>query len=375
MTAPAPRHLVSVDQIGDMLRARISDLVERVWQLPGRRDGHDWVCLSPLRADRTAGSFRICLDGPLKGMVKDFASNETWSPLSFSAALMFRGDLGQALRWARAWLGVDALDPAAIEQVRPVVEASVNAGPDADAEKNRGTAYRRWLEARENVIDTPVDTYLRGRGIDLRALPYPVRSLRYHPHLHNAETDRPWPAMVAGVVGVNGKFLACHRTYLEVRADGRVTKAPLECPKKVMGSFRGGAIRLWRGTRTDPKTGEVKQARPLSEAPIGTWVDVTEGIEDGLSVALAEPEVRVLVGISVANIGALALPETVAGVALWAQNDPPASPAAAALEKSIDRLRQGGRTVRVIRPPPEIKDVNEWLTRLHQERVREAQNA
>ncbi|WP_448207277.1 DUF7146 domain-containing protein [Azospirillum sp. sgz302134] len=357
--------LHTVDQIVDMMRARIVDLIQGPWALKGHMDGRDFVCPSPLRADRRAGSFRICLQGSYKGMVKDFASGETWTPLSFTAALMFRGDNSEALRWTRAWLGLDGRDPEAIRQTRVAVEQAKDE-PDDDGSQYRGTAHRRYLEARESILDTPVEAYLRGRGLDVRRFLFPMRSLRYHPSLHNKESGRAWPAMVAPIVGADGKFLGLHRTWLEVRADGRVTKAPLEEPKKALGGYRGGMIRLWNGTRSDPNTGEIRKAPKLAQAKPGVWIDITEGIEDGISVALAMQELRVAAGVSVDNICALSLPPCVAGLTLWAQNDEPDSPADKQFRKTVDRLLARGLRLRVPRPPEGFKDVNEWLQAMNE---------
>ncbi|WP_298374455.1 hypothetical protein [Azospirillum sp.] len=360
----APQRLHTVDQIVDMMRARIDELVGDVW---GLRDGvlerNDFVCLSPLRADRRAGSFRVAVKGPYRGMVKDFASGETWTPLSFTAALLFRGDNSEALRWARAWLGLDGTNPESFRKTRVAVERVADQ-PDDDGgqgERFRAVAHRRYLEARECVFDTPVDRYLRGRGLDLRRLPFPLRALRFHPALRNTESGRDWPAMVAPVVGRDGKFLGLHRTWLEARADGSVRKAPLAYPKKALGSACGGTIRLWNGTRVDSATGEIKKGRKLADEKTGVWIDLTEGIEDGLSVAIAISEARVQVGVSLNWMPSIRLPDCVEGVNLWQQNDAPDSPAARGFASVIENFRGQGKRVRLIRPPDGYKDANEWV--------------
>lgn len=367
MTSRPTTRLHTIDQIVDMMRARLEDLIAGPWALRGHRDGRDFVCPSPLRADRHAGSFRVCLSGSYRGMVKDFASGETWTPLSFTAALMFGGDNGQALRWARAWLGLDGTDPAAIRQTRAAVErAAALSDDDEGAEKNRALAHRRYLEAVADIRDTPVDGYLLGRGLDVRRLPFPLGALRFHPNLYNAESKRRWPAMVAAIVGADGKFLALHRTWLEVRG-GIVVKAPLDTPKKALGSYRGGTIRLWAGINVDRETGEIRKAPPMRTAPAGTGVDITEGIEDGLSVAIAVTEARVLVGVSLSNMGGIALPACVTDVTLWGQNDPPGSPAERQFARVVEHFIGQGRRVSVARPPDGFKDPNEWVQKMAQQ--------
>lgn len=361
MTAPARLH--TVDQIVDMMRARIEELVSDQWQLrDGYRENNDWVTRNPLRADRKPGSFRIALKGNYRGMVKDFAGGGTWTPLSFTAALMFRGDNSEALRWARAWLGLDGCDPAAFQQTRAAVQA-VAEEPDDDAgAKWRGTAHRRYLEAQERIVDTPVDGYLLGRGLDVRRLSFPLRALRFHPALHNTESGRAWPAMVASINDtLTGAFLGLHRTWLEIRPDGSVGKAPLGEPKKTLGGYRGGTIRLWSGIRVDAGTGEIRKQRKFAGEKAGVWVDLTEGIEDGLSVAIAMEELRVHVGVSASNMQAIRWPDQVEGVTLWAQNDAPGSPAALGLPRIVEGYAGQGKRVRVCRPPEGYKDANAWV--------------
>jgi len=357
---PRP-HLHTVEEIVDMMRGRMRDLVQ-AWGLQGRYDGNDFVCLNPLRADRKAGSFRVCVRGSHQGLVRDFAGGQNWSPLSFTADLMFGGDNAQALRWARAFLGLDGADPDSFQRTQAAVRQREAAPPpDEEAEAKRRAAHAIWLEARADVAGTPVERYLRGRAIDLRRLMFPVRSLRFHPGLRNAESGRDWPAMVAAIVGADGQFLSVHRTWLEVRPDGTVRKAPLEHPKKTLGRYAGGTIRLWRGHTTDKQTGEVRQGRKLSDPKLDGWCDITEGLEDGLSVALACPDARVLVGVALASMAAIRLPPGIEGVNLWQQNDPPGSPAEKAFGRVVENFHQQGKRVRLCRPPAGFKDANEAL--------------
>jgi hypothetical protein len=360
MSGQERRHLHSVDEIAEMLRARMLDLVE-AWQLQGQVDGNDFVCCNPLRADRKAGSFRICVRGSHAGLIKDFASGERWSALGFTAQLWFRGDQVEAIKWAKGWLGLDGTDPDALKKTRRAVEVAAERVAEADdqAEQKRRRAYARFLEATADVKGTPVERYLLGRGLDLGRLPFPTGAIRYHPSLWNQESGRRWPAMVAPIVGADGRFLAAHRTWLDVRSDGHVTKAPLDRPKKVLGRYAGGTIRLWHGLRVDPKTGEIRKGVPLAKAKPGAWVDMTEGIEDGLTVAIAEPELRILVGVSVSNWGSIKLPDQVEGVCLWRQRDPPGSEAERGFNRVVENFVNQGKRVRLVLPPEGAKDANE----------------
>ncbi len=178
------------------------------------------------------------------------------------------------------------------------------------------------------------------------------RALRFHPACWCAEAGGPLPALVAAITGPDGAHAATHRTWLAQRPDGSWGEAPLRDPKKTLGSYVGGAIRLWRGA----------SGRPLAEAPDGEHVALAEGIETALSVAVAVPELRVLCAVSLANMGSVALPTGVRTVTLCADNDDGNAAAARALARVVDRFAAEGREVRVARPPAGLKDFNDVLT-------------
>ena len=206
--------LHSVDEIVDMMRARILDLIA-VWQLQGHRDGHDFVAYNPLRNDRSLGSFKVAVDGTYKGMVKDFAgADAAWSPLSFTAELWFGGDNARALKWARAWLGLDGTDPDSLTKTRRAIEHQDKRQKDHEekAAKTRAYAKHLYVSASTEIVGSPVDLYLRGRGIDIRRFPFPLRAVRYNPALHNGESKRDWPAMLAPIVASNGACRGVPRT-------------------------------------------------------------------------------------------------------------------------------------------------------------------
>lgn len=108
-----------------------------------------------------------------------------------------------------------------------------------------------WNQATA-ATGTVVDTYLASRGITIPAPP----TLRYHPSPLGSE----YPAMIAAVVNPREEIAAIHRTFL--RHDG-LGKAPIEAPKKRLGSAPGGSIWL--------------------SVPEETIV-LCEGIEDGLAI-------------------------------------------------------------------------------------------
>ncbi len=224
---------------------------------------------------------------------------------------------------------------------------------DADAEARKSAARRMFLRAEATIAGTPVAAYLAARGIDLGELGRQPRSLRYHAALLNRESDRTWPAMVAAVVNAAGEIVAVHRTWLQRDCAGRWIKAPLRNAKMSLGSIAGGSIRLWRGA----------SRRPLANAPDGETVVITEGIEDGLSVALLCPELRILSAVSIANMARIVLPAAVQTVILAADNDGDNLAAASALQRAVDCHAAAGRAVRVANSPVG-KDFNDLFRRI-----------
>lgn len=349
MNAPA-RRLLDVSEIARMLDARAEALVKEL--LPdGKRHGHEWVARCPWFPNKSLGSFSVHLGGPKSGLWKEFAANEAGDSLDLVAKTLFAGDKKQALLWAKRWLGLESGDPNALERVRretPSPEA-LNKAADEQASKTRSMAYRLWLAGKDKLRDTPVDLYLRGRGIRLDELGRAPRAIRYHPALFHTASQRTWPAMVTHIAAPDGQFAACHRTWLEVQTDGSVRKAPIE-NKMVLGAYAGGAIRLWRG-----ETG-----RSLNDAEPGEIVDLTEGIEDGLSVAMATPTARVLAAVSLSNLGNVELPPNVTAVRLWKQNDDKPE-AIAAFDRAAQAHVKAGREVYIPEIPAFYKDANDML--------------
>jgi hypothetical protein len=283
---------------------------------------------------------------------KDFAGGDAGDALDLVARVLFGGDKKLGIPWARQWLGLDSPDPAVLAQARAQAQEQGDARAeqaDADREKTRNTAFAMWLSAQANVLGTPVDRYLRGRGIVLAELGKQPGALRYHTGLWHQQSGRHWPGLVTAITDMRGKHMATHRTFLEVQGE-RVHKAPIEPNKMVLGGYAGGCIRLWRGASN----------KPLHQGPDGETVDITEGIEDGLSVAMAAPECRVLAAVSLSNIAALKLPDSVRAVRIWRQRDD-TNVALRAMDKAVAAHVAAGRQVLLPEIPPGFKDVNDML--------------
>src|SRR5262245_22155430 len=303
-----PSRLVSVSDIAGLLAERIDALVADL--LPAAILEGDEYRIGSVAGE--AGRSMAINRHSRRGIWCDFGAAEDMKgdALDLVAQVLFRNDKASAVAWARSWLGLDSFDLDRLPQQRRTAIARKESALHEE-ERKRGLAQRVFLSARPGIMGSPVEIYLRGRGIDLRGLGRQPAALRYHERLYNSESDRYWPAMVAAITGEGSSIMAVHRTWLEVQRDGRVTKAPLRDPKKSLARYAGGAIRLWRG----------ETARPWQNVQPGEWLVIAEGIEDALSAVIAKPNFRTWAAVSLANMGGIKLREELAGVIVMAQND------------------------------------------------------
>lgn len=198
---------------------------------------------------------------------------------------------------------------------------------DRDDTTRTGVALRIWAAAKP-AIGTPVETYLRSRGL---SLPVP-NTLRFHAGLKHP-SGGVWPAMVALVTsGTQGVPLAIHRTFL---AGNGADKAPVKPQKMMLGPCGGGAVRLG--------------------AP-GHVLMVGEGIETCLS-AMTTTGHSVWSALSTSGLRALDLPVDVREVIVLADGDPPGE---AAARDCACRWARSGRRVRIAHPPNGL-DFNDVL--------------
>lgn len=352
MSGTAARRLTDIGDIVGGLAARSEALAREL--LPhGVREGHEWRVGS--LAGEAGRSLAVHLGGGKAGVWSDFASGESGDALDLVAGVLYRGDKKRALAWARHWLGIDngALTAPRTDPLPARLERS---GHD----EHRAAACRIWLGAQRELRGTAAESYLRSRGIDLARIGRQPRALRFAPRLRHP-CGEFWPALVAAV-SRDGRQVAVHRTWLRHDGSGKAPVPPTPDgrtgdSKMTLGSCRGGLIPLWRGA----------SGRPLRDAPPGDALILSEGIEDGLSCALAAPEYRVAGAISLANMGAIQLPPAIATVIIAGQNDPWFDDRAArehgarrGLDRAIRNFQAQGKEVRISRPPCG-KDLNDTL--------------
>lgn len=359
-----------IQTLKTLLQARIADLCSHL--VPDGKLTHGyWMGTNPARSDHRPGSFWIIVSRPGKtpGAWRDealprgarHAQGDVINLIEMCCGL----STGEALSWARKWLNYEDLpkaevDKAKLDQVRRRKEAEER---DAKVREEEGKrAFRFWLtskyEDRDNkrprdILKTPAARYLAGRGLDLASFPRIPGCLGFLPeakHIGRDNVETYWPALVAGMSDEAGHIRAVHRTFL--LPDGS-DKAPVAPARKVWPSTAGLAIRLWRGET------ELPADKAAEQGLLDTLV-LCEGVEDGLSIALAKPHYRVWAMYSLSNMANVVIPRCAERVIVAADNDWGKPQAEAALTAALEAIARQGRPVSVARSPIG-KDFNDCL--------------
>lgn len=331
----------------------------------GSRSGHYWIGACPWRADNKPGSFWINLAGAkVPGSFKDAATGEKGDVFRLIQLAIGLPDFKATLQWSRDFLGLGQMPQQRRRELVAKVEADREQHAKRDAERlveSRRAAKAIWLNARP-LVDSVAERYLAARGIDLSRLPHLPRALRCDSWHRHVDTNTHWPCMMAMMTGPDGSCFAVHRTWLarDGSAKAPLPKVPgrngemIEPPvRKIWPSFQGAAIRLWRGASNLTE-------REAREAGLRETLVIGEGIEDGLSVALACPELRVWAAGSLGNLLHVVPPECADEIVVCADNDWGKPQAARQLDAALERFAQMGLPVRVARSPVG-KDFNDAL--------------
>lgn len=334
----------------------------------GSRSGHYWIGACPWRLDRNAGSFWVNLAGAKRpGTWKDAAADEKGGPLDLvmkACNLDFKG----AIAWSRSFLGLgpEPLSEAerrarADDRARRQAAADAAHASDIAAARAKAEAMFRAAKTRP-FLNSPADVYLRAaRGIDVRDLGRQPGCLGWLPDQLHRESGRRLPVMVASITEpMTGRFLGVHRTFLEPDGSDKVAR-PEAWPegrrfpaRKVWPpDLAGGVIKLWRG-------GSGEREQDAARHGLVDELGLVEGVEDGLSVALALPDLRVWGAYSLSNLANVRVPACAERVTIFADNDWGKPGAEAQLAKAIDALAAQQRPVRVAHSHIG-KDVNDAL--------------
>lgn len=356
MTDAAAIKAMLVDRLDQLVAELVPD---------GSRSGHYWIGRCPWRGDRSAGSFWINLSGAkVPGSFKDAASGESGDVLTLIQKACGLADFKATIEWSRSWLGISADmtsdDRRRIAERRRLAAERREAEHAAQIGRDRERAASLFRAAKSRPFQgSPADLYLQSRGIDVRRLGRMPGVLGWLPEARHVETGLSFPVMVAGMQNSARQVVAVHRTFIAADGSG---KAALGCDvagrehkaRKVWpGDLNGAVIRLWRG-------GSGMSEHEAERHGVLDTLVLTEGVEDGLSVALAQPSYRVWCAYSLGNLANVRLPACCERVIVCADNDWGKPRAQRQFETAIAALAGQGRPVSVARSHIG-KDVNDCL--------------
>jgi putative DNA primase/helicase len=295
----------------------------------GRRNDDEWR-LANIRGDapRKQGSCVITLKGEHAGDWIDFDGNEGGGPLSTLEHAT--GLSGRALfQYAAELVGWTPNDRT-VTSSRPV--------PLVQKTRDRKAAGEIdfILSRTEPVPGSRAETYLRSRGLTAPQTP----DLLFHLDVTYWDTKTGHPAMIAIVRDVSGERTAIHRTYLQPDGSG---KADVKKPRMMLGPVAGNTVHL----------GEISEAGVIG---------IAEGIETGLSVMTACPDLPVWAALSAGNMAKVRLPPEAARIILLADHDTSKAGIRAA-RKAAQRFVLEGRKVWIATPSKAGEDFNDLLMR------------
>lgn len=301
----------------------ISDVVSRRAKL--RRAGRETVTLCLFHPERSP-SMRV---NDAKGTYHCFgcgASGDIVTLVMATEGLSFM----DALRW---------LGAANLPSVAPELRA--RAAEEDAAERAAAIAEARavWNGA-SATTGTPAETYARSRGITM-PLPPSIRFTNTYAwrDKETGEAGPDLPAMVGAVTNGAGEVVAIQRIFLR---DGGMAKAALKKPKLSLGRVKGGALKL--------------EGACMMKAP--SELIITEGPEDGLTLAQEMPGQRVWVALGTALMPFIEYPTSVRVVTLAGDNN---DAGRAAVRKAAEEIEKRGIVAKIIFPPPGYADFNDQL--------------
>jgi len=318
------------------------------------------------------------------GAFKDFNSGEKGDAMDLVAfglsGFINKDSRMQALDWVENRFGIKTMPPGKLEEIQRQGEerrAQMEVAAAADNKEAREKARKAFFGAQQELEGTPVDTYLRGRGIDLRAIPNLARrSFRYRPdcdywparEFGAGIKERSFPGLLSAMVDGRGQLGAVHYTLVEPDGSGKLdTLSRGWVDAKPDGRIKGKSAKLMYpdtlGLEIRVSFGSSGMgAEDAAANGVVSWFGHTEGIEDALTIALADPELRMHAAGSLS--GFLSVPDHAAaeGHLLFRDNDWDKPQAVELFERGHSHFKSFGKPVEVVAMPAAWgKDANDVL--------------
>jgi hypothetical protein len=308
--------------------------------LPGGvKDSGRWRC-GDVYGNR-GQSVSILLTGPKQGKWRDFAAGEGGDMIDLLAKNQ-NTDKSGAYKAACSWLGIseETWKPSERRHSEARLKAKHDARERQSAKEDREKARyaREIFQAARRADGTMVEAYLRCRGI---TIPVPA-ALRLYPLLAHVPTSKALeknftlPCMVGAMWAPTNEperpfeITALHRTWLTLADHGGTgTAERLQFDHRVMEIGADAKVERYKFTAPGQKrdTGKMVRGRatgafiPLTPGPTRSVLALTEGIENGLSVAQVNPTWSAWAAYSVSNFANLVIPQSVRRLVLCADND------------------------------------------------------
>lgn len=303
-------------EIKAKLRQRMADVASKLAP-GGRRQGHKYLPLNPVRGDRHPGSFIIDVSGPTAGRWVEFAETGAdgkalgGDEIALIGYLACNGvnDYRAAFNWARDFLGMTGRVPTARERDQRRIDAEKAAKDAAEAQdkarrKKASAAFNFWSEQCEPLKGTLGERYLmETRKLDLNLVPGDLGALRFHPsalYQDEAGNKAYYPAIVSAMSRWGERRPpAVHRIYLDPK---HPVKANVAQPKKTWGDVQAAAIRVSKGPW--------KRSPEATFKATGEIIDNTlaEGLEDAIAAAIRWPEEAVWAAGMLVQLGTVGWP-------------------------------------------------------------------
>lgn len=321
---------IDTDALRQRLRDRTEELTAALLGEPNKAlsTRHD------LRFGRR-GSLSVVTNGPRRGQWFEHGPDEggdLFALIQKVHAMDFRG----ALEWAVDWMG----DPSRVAPPPPRKESN-EALPDRhDVLSPWG--WRLWESGRPVTPGDVAGRYLLGRRC---ALPG-SHAVRWVPSLPYGP-DKAFPALLALITDATdgARALNVHRTWLAHDGSG---KAPVDRPRLLLKGHRkaGGVIRL------------------SHDDEVTHGIGIGEGIETCLTV-LSAGWGPIWCCVDAGNVKGFSVLDGIDAVTVFGdydRMDPKTGkrPGVEAANACADRWTAAGREARVLFPPTEGTDFNDW---------------
>ena len=365
----------SVPDLKARAQDRLEDLLHRL--APGGKHARGvYTVCNPMRREKNP-SFAVWTQGDACGAFKDFTDPDVTKGDVFGLVAYLNGKAVDDFDFARAWLedflGLSTMSDADREEARRAREkrrAEAAAAKVSRAQWAEKQAFRAWSGGRMILPGSVPWLYLMHRGVDLRFVETYAGDLRWgtavewwlgaewreeirdgRPHRVKVRPGPSFPAIFTPLRDAAGGLKALHYTFLAPDGSG---KAPVEKPKLIWPEQLGLVMRIANGEGNHSP----EEADGLGKS---CTLVLTEWLEDGLSVALAAPELRVWGCASISNFAHAPVGRPcVADVLIHAQNDHGNPAAQSTVARAIDTLSRTGKPIARLTAPTG-KDLNDTL--------------